>query len=110
MSLPAYGTPPAPGEPNGEWSVEDRLRAQATRNLKRRAEFRVHLVVFGLVNLLLVVIWLVTGLTARVWYPWWIYPMFGWGIGLGVHAWTTYRGDELSESRIREEMNRIARG
>ena len=28
----------------------------------------------------------------------------------GVHAWTTYRGDELSESRIRAEMDRIARG
>jgi uncharacterized membrane protein len=80
------------------------------RNLKRRAEFRVHLVVFGLVNLLLVVIWFVTGIAVGAWYPWWVFPFFGWGIGLGVHAWTTYRGDELSEARIREEMRRIAGG
>jgi hypothetical protein len=53
---------------------------------------------------------LVTGITAGAWYPWFIYPLLGWGIGLGAHAWQTYRGDELSEDRIREEMRRISGG
>ena len=34
----------------------------------------------------------------------------GWGIGVGIHGYVTYRGDELSEERIRAEMNRIAGG
>jgi 2TM domain len=109
---PAYGTPPGPErrEGDGEWSVEERLRNQAVRNLRRRAAFRVHLLVFALVNLLLVVIWLVSGITAggAAWYPWWVFPFFGWGIGLVMHGWSVHRGDELTESRIREEMNRIA--
>ena len=107
MNHPVYGTP-GPIEPNGEWSVEERLRAQAVTNLRKRAAFRSHLVVYLLVNLLLVVIWLVTGVRSGVWYPWFIYPMFGWGIGLGSHAWQAYRGDELNEESIRQEMRRIA--
>ena len=107
MNEPTFGTPSGPVEPNGEWSIEDRLRNQAVRNLRRRAEFRMHLLIFVLVNLLLVIIWLTTGIFAGAWYPWFIFPLFGWGIGLGAHAWTTYRGDELSEDRIRAEMNRI---
>ncbi len=108
MNTPVYGTPQGPVEPNGEWNVQDRLRAQAMRNLRRKAEFRTHLVVYALVNLLLVVIWFVTSLGAGAgWFPWFVFPMFGWGIGLGVHGWTAYRGDELSEDRIREEMKRI---
>jgi hypothetical protein len=108
MNEPVYGSPSGPVAPNGEWNVEDQLREQDVRNLKRRAEFRVHLVVYALVNLLLVAIWLATGISVGAWYPWWIFPMFGWGIGLGVHAWTAYRGDELSEQRIRDEVRRIA--
>jgi hypothetical protein len=111
MSGPVYGTPGGgPVEPNGEWSVEQRLRAQAVRNLRRRAEFKVHLVSYALVNLLLIVIWLSVGFTAHVWYPWWIFPLFGWGIGLGIHAWTTYQGDAVNEQAIREEMKRITDG
>ena len=107
-SQPVYGSQPVSDEGSGEWSVEDRLRAQAVKNLKKRAEFRQHLVVFGLVNLLLIVIWLVSGITAGAWYPWWIYPFFGWGIGLGVQAWSTYKGDPMTEENIRQEMRRIA--
>jgi hypothetical protein len=110
MNEPAYGTPSEPVEPNGEWSVEGRLRAQAVRNLRRRAAFRIHLLVFVMVNLMLVAIWLTTGLATGSWYPWWIFPLLGWAIGLVVHGWTVLRGDELSEDRIREETRRIADG
>jgi len=109
VEKPGYGTP-GPVEPNGEWSVEDRLRAQAVRNLRRRAEFRTHLVVYLLVNLMLMVIWLISAIASGAWYPWFMYPLLGWGIGLGAHAWSAYGGDEVTESRIREEMKRISGG
>ena len=64
--------------------------------------------VVQLLLLVLVVIWLVNAVRVGVWYPWFIYPMFGWGIGLGSHAWAAYRGDELNEESIRQEMRRIA--
>lgn len=107
MNEPGYETADGSVEPNGEWNVEERLRAQAVRNLRRRAAFRVHLLVYCLVNLLLVVTWAVVWVATGVWFPWWVFPLLGWGIGVSVHAWTTYR-DELNESRIRAEMDRIA--
>jgi hypothetical protein len=106
MAGPAYGTPGGV-EPDGEWNFEDRVRSQAVKNLKRRAAFRTHLVVFALVNLLLVVIWLASAAKSGEWFPWFLFPMFGWGIGLGTQAWSVYRGDETSEERIRQEMRRI---
>jgi len=109
VNQPAYGSP-GPIEPNGEWNVQDRLRAQAVKNLKKKAEFRTHLVVYLLVNLLLVVIWLTVGISSGSWYPWFIFPMFGWGIGLGTHAWDAYKGESVSEAQIREEMRRITGG
>jgi hypothetical protein len=108
VSQPEYGSPNDPATRNGEWAVEERLRNQAIRNLKRRAAFRVHLLVYVLVNLLLMGIWLVGAIVSHEWAPWFLFPMLGWGIGLGIQAWTTYRGDELSEDRIRAEMARIA--
>jgi hypothetical protein len=107
MNQPAYGTPSDPGRAAGEWSVEERLRQQAVRNLRRRAAFRIHLLVYCLVNLLVVVTWLSVAVATGVWFPWFVFCTLGWGIGLAVHAWVTYRGDELSEERIRAEMSRI---
>jgi hypothetical protein len=110
MEQPAYGTAGGiqPSQPNGEWDVEDRLRAQAVRNLRKRAEFRTHLVAYALVNTMIVAIWLVIAIGSGAWFPWFVFPMFGWGIGLGTHAWAAYRGDEINEARIRAEMRRIA--
>ena len=55
----------------------------------------------------MIVTWLTTGLTVGVWYPWWVFPVFGWGTGLAIHGWTAYRGDELSEDRIQAEIVRL---
>jgi hypothetical protein len=32
--------------------------------------------------LLLITVWLVTGLVAQSWYPWFAWPALGWGIGI----------------------------
>lgn len=107
----AHGEParqePARYGPDTRWEGSPALRQQAVRNLRRRAAFRIHLLVYLLINELLIVTWLTTGLTVGVWYPWWVFPVFGWGTGLAIHGWTAYRGDELSEDRIQAEMRRI---
>jgi hypothetical protein len=46
-----------------------------------RTALRIHASVFLAVNLLLVIIWA----TATPGYPWFLYPLFGWGIGLVAH-------------------------
>jgi fatty acid desaturase len=47
----------------------------------QRAGFRIHATVFAAVNLMLVVVWALTGAG----YPWFLYALLGWGVGLAAH-------------------------
>jgi hypothetical protein len=85
--------------------TEDELRAQAVRSVRKKQDFRGHVVAFVLVNSLLVGIWAATG--AGFFWP--IFPILGWGIGLGFNAWDAYGRKPLSEDRIRREMERLRR-
>jgi uncharacterized protein DUF1707/2TM domain-containing protein len=52
------------------------------RQARRRKDFHAHLAPYVMVNLLLVVIWALTGAG----YFWPIWPLLGWGVGLAAHA------------------------
>jgi hypothetical protein len=74
---------------------------------KKRVEFRTHLVVYLVINGMLWFIWYITGST----YPWPVWPMMGWGIGLIFHYIFDYRRHRLfSEDeefeRLKKEFNR----
>ena len=88
-----------------ETSVErrDPLRERAIESLKKKAEFRVHLLAYVLVNAFLVAIWAATGRE----FFWPLFPIAGWGIGLAFHAWDAYRAQAPTEERIRREMDRL---
>jgi len=49
--------------------------------------FRMHAAVFLAVQVLLFVTWLVTTPGG---FPWFVFPFFGWGIGLIAHGFATY--------------------
>jgi hypothetical protein len=93
-ATPEDATPP---------TAEDELRGRAVRRLREQADFRSHLVVYLAVNALLVAIWWFTG--APFFWP--VFPIFGWGIGLAVHAWAAFGSDRMTEVRIRAEMDRL---
>jgi hypothetical protein len=38
---------------------------------------------------------------------WPVFPMFLWGIGLVLNAWDGYGRKQVSEDRIRREMERM---
>ena len=80
------------------------LREKAIRQLKKRRDFRGHLLVYVLVNAFLVVIWALTNPDGFFW-P--VFLIAGWGIGVVMNAWDVYRGDEFSEAQIRSEMERF---
>ena len=91
---------------NGEVRTEDeRLRERAIVRLKKKRDFRGHVLVYVLVNTFLVVIWWLTG--AHLFWP--IFPILGWGIGVVMNAWDVYRSEELGEEQIRREMERLRR-
>ena len=80
----------------------DNAREMAIQRLKARRGFSVHLMVYVLVNALLIIIWGVTGRG----YFWPIWPIAGWGIGVGMHAWAAFFIKPISEEEIRKEMER----
>jgi len=63
-----------------------------------------HAIIWGTVNLLLFVVWLTTGAG----FPWFLFPLFGWFIGLAAHAAAVYvlRGPDdalfMEEARRRQ--------
>ena len=62
------------------------------RNLaKKRVEFRVHLIVYLIINSVLWIIWWITGQG----YIWPVWPMVGWGIGVLFQYLFDYRSSRL---------------
>ena len=95
-------TPVEPFESAGD------LRDLAIRQLQERRKFRAHLIVYVLVNSLLWLIWGILFATGGPWFPWPVFPLVGWGIGLAFHAGETYRAG-FSEEEIRREVDRLSR-
>jgi hypothetical protein len=84
------------------------LREVAVQSLHRKQAFARHAVVYVLVNLMLIGVWLVGGITSGQWAPWFLFPLFGWGIGLALQGWSAYQGQAPSEARIQAEMDRLS--
>jgi len=81
------------------------LRDRAMKQLKKRRDFRGHLLVYLLVNGFLVVIW---ALTNPQGFFWPVFPLVGWGIGVVMNAWDVYVAQDFSEEKIQRQMHRLA--
>ncbi len=86
--------------------VEPGLRDAAVKRLKKRRDFYSHLLLYVLVNGFLVVFWLMTSSPGFFW-P--IFPLFGWGVGLVMHAWDVFLSSEPSQADIDREVARMRR-
>ena len=89
--------------PDDVATTESDLREEAIRRLKKKRDFRTHLLTYVLVNALLVVIWAVT--SAGFFWP--IFPIMGWGIGVALNAWDVYGRPQITEEQIRREQERL---
>ncbi|HEY0903443.1 MAG TPA: 2TM domain-containing protein [Marmoricola sp.] len=82
----------------------DLLRDRAIAILKKRRDFRGHVLVYLLVNSALVVVW---ALTSNGFF-WPVFPLVFWGIGVVMNAWDVYVVQEPDEETIAREMRRLA--
>ena len=83
------------------------LREEALRRLAKKRDFRAHLLAYVLVNSFFWLIWGVVYSVTGTWFPWPVFPLFGWGIGLTFHAWDTYGRRPFREQDIERELARM---
>jgi 2TM domain len=90
---------------------------EITRLAKARVGFRIHLLTYVAVNLLLVAIWWLSSGGQRPTlrdnssaYFWPIWPMLGWGIGVAINGFVVYGGgadwQRREEEKIRSRQGR----
>lgn len=83
--------------------LEDRIR----KRVKKIREFYTHVVVYFMVNLLLIVIWYFTSGG----FPWFVFVLGGWGIGLFFHWFNVYVeegifGKEWEDRKVSQLMEK----
>ncbi len=82
---------------------EQELRKLAVSRLKKKRDFSTHVVIYVIVNAMLVGIWAVTG--AGFFWP--VFPILGWGIGVGANAWDVSGRTPTTEAVVQRETERL---
>ena len=84
---------------------EEQIYEQAKKRVEARKEFFIHLTVYVVVNIMLVLIW---AFAAGGGYPWFIFPLGGWGIGLLFHGLGVFVFEQRSDkAAIEKEAEKI---
>ena len=74
---------------------------EATR-IARRQWFWLHFAVFMTIKVFLVLIWWLSDVT----YPWFIFPLFGWGVLIAAHAVYAFVVKTPEEIMIERDQHR----
>jgi len=82
-------------------ALETDLRTIATRRVRAKREFYMHASTYLIVNLALAGVWLLTGGG----YPWFLWPLIGWGTGVLFHGFAlVFRVDGSSPATAADEQ------
>ena len=80
---------------------ENELRKEARLRTEAKLGFYIHLGVYSGVNVILFVVW-----WCRGGYPWFVFPLLGWGVGLLAHFLWAFAQigvtDRLAEKEYRK--------
>lgn len=87
--------------------TDEELRKKAEKIAEGKIGFQIHFVAYLAVNAFFIVLWLLTPNDAGLQFPWFIIPMFGWGIGILVHYFGAYRGLGYQERIASKEYQKL---
>ena len=91
----------------GKQMSEEEIYEEATKRVKAKKDFYVHLAVYLCVNVFLIIIWAVT---TGGGFPWFVFPLGGWGIGLAVHCLDVFVFQRKSDRiAIEKEVEKLRR-
>jgi hypothetical protein len=85
---------------------EQELRERAEHRVKQKRQFYQGLVAYVVVNAFLVLVWWMSGAG----YPWFLWVIGGWGIGVVSHGVTVFAAPESGarhERAVAAEMDRM---
>lgn len=99
-TLPTTPSTQGPVTPDLE---QQQRREQATKRIRDKNAFKLHLVAYLVINALFVVLWALSGIG----YFWPIFPIVGWGAGVAVHGYCVYGGNKVTEAQIERDMKRL---
>jgi hypothetical protein len=86
-------------------TTEEYLQAEFDYSLaEARRGFKIHAAVYAIVNAGLITLNVLLWTLADVNFPWAIFPLIGWGIGLAFHYYYGFRHAEIP---IRNRQERI---
>lgn len=87
--------------------TEEEIYEEAKKRVKAKKDLYSHIAVYVLVNAFLVVIWAVTSGG----FPWFVFPLGGWGIGLFFHILDVFvwqrRNDREAIEREAEKLRKL---
>ena len=89
---------------------EEELYREARKRVEAKKGFFVHLTVYIIVNIMLVLIW---AFPAGGGFPWFVFPLGGWGIGILFHFLGTFvfsRQTDWERKAIEKEVERLKKG
>jgi fatty acid desaturase len=86
---------------------DEELRRRAEKRAKEKIGFYTHFGIYIIVNLLIFLLWLFTGGPSS--FPWFIFPLFGWGVGIFAHFIGVFKVTGLRERMTEEEYNKLKR-
>ena len=85
--------------------MEQDLEILAKQRVEARMAFVVHLVMYTFAQAGFIAIWWLTGAS----YPWFMWPLLGWGIGVVAHAVTLWigPGSKREQEAVEREVHRL---
>ncbi len=105
---PATPVPPLAAPLYAEQGWVETPQEIAERRVKQRLELWWHLGSYVIVNVFLIIVWAITGAG----YPWFIWVMLGWGIGVAfhiMHYFLNVSGESRRQRMILKEMDKLQR-
>jgi len=81
------------------------FREREARQILKRRAFYLHLAVYLAVQVSLVGIWALAGGG----YPWFLFPILGWGIGLVAHGAAAFLLANPNDIVLEREQRRLAK-
>jgi hypothetical protein len=87
---------------------EEQIYEEAKKRVEAKRGFFTHLAVYVIVNIMLVLIWAFADGGRE--YPWFLWPLGGWGIGVLFHFLGVFVfGRKSDRAAIEKEAERIRR-